>query len=455
MMPSNEFNWYKLDNAARLFPSVSTVTATNVFRLSCRLKEDISPALLQKAVEQALDETPSFKVRLRKGLFWYYFEQNPLPPVVEEEHFYPCRKIDKGTNNGYLFYVIYFGKYIHIEYFHALCDGTGAAAFLSKVVARYLLLAHPEELPGDLEIAASGVSHSAQTEDSFLRVARKNEVKAKNEIRKKAFNPASILTQNGEIKVIKGIMPLSQVKAFAKSKNATITEALAAVLIYSIYMESFRFEPSNRSIEVCVPVNLRKFFPSETMRNFFATIYAGANFYERELSFDEVLEKVKSDMAQELSAEKIYPKVMFYVGAQKNIALRFVPLFLKNLVLRISFAKGEQTQSTVLSNLGQFNVPKELEPYIERFEFLLSPTLQSRYKTSACSFGDVFVYCFTSNAENTDIQRRFFSILKENGVDVTISCNMRETLPESVKEKKKKEKKKRGEKNEVLQRMQA
>lgn len=425
-MAVQENNWYRLDNAAKLFPAVSTVTATNVFRLTCRLYEDVSQETLQKAVEQALDETPSFKVRLRKGVFWYYFEQNTNTPKVTEEHSYPCRKLDKYTNNAYLFDVTYCGKYINVEFFHALCDGTGAAAFFSKIITSYLILAHENELPPVLESVDSGVSHPAMNEDSFVRITRKGNVKGENMVRESAYNSSSTLTQNGEIKVIKGIMSVNQLKSFAKAKNATITEALAGVLIYSLYNESFRYEPVNRSIDVCIPVNLRKFFPSDTIRNFFTTIGAGVNFYEKEYTLDEIIAKVSQDMRGELTPEKIYPKIMYCVNAQKNLALRFVPLFLKNLALRITFAKGEKGFSLVLSNLGQFNIPKEIEPYVERFEFLLSPTLNSRYKTSACSFKDTFVYSFTTNIENTEVQRKFFAILREHGIDVTISCNSTE-----------------------------
>lgn len=425
-MASQEYNWYKLDNAAKLFPAVSTVTATNVFRITCRLYEPVSGELLQKAVEQALDETHSFKVRLRKGIFWYYFEQNLHLPKIIEEQSYPCRKLDKYTNNGYLFDITYCGSYINAEFFHALCDGTGAAAFLTKIVTRYLILAHENELPSVLENSDNGVSHPAQTEDSFVRVTRKRDVKGENVVRGKAYNSSSTLTQNGEIKVIKGIMSVSQLKSFAKSKNATITEVLAAVLLYSLYSESFRYEPVNRSIDICVPVNLRKFFPSETMRNFFTSVAVGANFYENELTLDDLISKLKHDLKTELTVEKLYPKIMYCVSAEKNLALRFSPLFLKNLALRITFAKGERGFSAVLSNLGQFTVPKEIEPYIERFEFLLSPTLNSRYKTAACSFKDTFVYSFTTNVENTEVQRKFFTILANQGIDVTVSCNTKE-----------------------------
>lgn len=444
-MSVQEYNWYKLDNAAKIFPAASSITATNVFRISARLFEAVSEELLQKALELALAEMPMFRIRLRKGIFWFYFEPNPLLPRVTELNSYPCRKIDRYTNNGYLFNLTYFGRYIHLEVFHALCDGTAALAFLTKILTHYLILTNKDELPEVIPCVEGEFSKSAKSEDSFLRMMRSESGKPESMVRTGAYNAPTTLLQNGEIKVIKGILPLAEVKAFAKSKNATITAALAGVLIYSLYLETFRYAPKNKPIEVCVPVNLRKIFPSQTMRNFFTSVAVGLNFFEKEYTLDETISAVGKQLEEELSEEKLASKVRFCVQKETNIFLRFFPLFLKNLGLKISFDIGEKGYTMVLSNLGKIQIPDEIKPYVERFEFLLSPTLNSRYKTSCCSYGNTLVYAFTSNAENTEVQRRFFTILRDNGIDVTISVNVAdETVPE--KENPPKDKKPRREK---------
>lgn len=424
-MADAEYNWYKLDNAAKLFPAVSTGTATNVFRFTIRMTETVLPSALEEAVIAALDDTPSFKVRLRKGLFWYYFEYNPNAPKVEEESEYPCRKFEKTTNGSYLFRTTYYGKFINVEFFHALCDGTGALAFLTKIITHYLLIVHSElSLP---DVWCEGISGFAQTEDSFARMTQKSDIKPQNVLRARAYNISATLTQEGEIRVYKGIMSVNQVKAFAKSRGATITEAMAGLLIYSLYKEGFVYSPVDRPIDICIPVNLRKFFPSETMRNFFTTVGIGVNFCKQAYTLDEVIAQVHESMRRELDMELLYPKILYCVEAQRNIFLRFVPLFLKNIALRMTYSKGERGFSSVISNVGEFKLPKELEGFVERFELLLSPTLQSRYKCGLSSCGDTLVFTFTTNAENAEIPRRFYTTLAKNGVDVTISSNVKET----------------------------
>ena len=68
--------WYKLDNAAKLFPSLFKDSDRNGFRLTALLKEDIKKEPLAKALDETLERYPSYCVKLRKGFFWYYFDHN-------------------------------------------------------------------------------------------------------------------------------------------------------------------------------------------------------------------------------------------------------------------------------------------------------------------------------------------------------------------------------------------
>lgn len=143
--------WYKLDNAAKIFPSVSNRGRTNVFRLSFEMKEEVDPLLLQHALEQTIKRFPMLNVRLRKGMFWYYFEDNDQTPKVEEENPYICRMFEGlRDNNGFKFRLSYFDKRISLETFHSLTDGTGALEFLKSIVYTYLELQ-------DITISASNI----------------------------------------------------------------------------------------------------------------------------------------------------------------------------------------------------------------------------------------------------------------------------------------------------------
>ena len=91
-------NWRRLDNSAKIFPIASSKKYSSVFRLSAVLKEEINPKLLKEAVNKVLQNLSAFKVKLKKGAFWYYFEDNNKDILIEEEKNYPCKYIDPNTN---------------------------------------------------------------------------------------------------------------------------------------------------------------------------------------------------------------------------------------------------------------------------------------------------------------------------------------------------------------------
>ena len=123
--------WYRLDNAAKIFPPSKNKYDSKIFRFSVSLKEEIDKNILEQALIKTLEEYPIFKSILKRGLFWYYLEESDINVSVEEEHIRPCSEF---TSNA-LFQVTYYKKRINLEVNHALTDGTGTLMFLKSLVA--------------------------------------------------------------------------------------------------------------------------------------------------------------------------------------------------------------------------------------------------------------------------------------------------------------------------------
>ena len=415
------FYWSKLDNVAKLYALVSSSKATNVFRISVKMTEEIQAEFLSQAVKAALVEMPTFSVRLRSGFFWYYFDMNLQKPRIRKEYTYPCSKMTKFTNNNYLFNMTYYQNMIHLEVFHALADGSGAVQFLKVILYHYLKRLHPETMIESLLEKTNDASLSAMEEDSFLKVKCELASKVIPQTTT-AYKITGIKKRPQELKVIHGIMSAKSVVAIVKQYEVTVSSFLCAVLIYAIYEQNYKFNQDLHPITVTVPIDLRGRFGSHTLRNFFSnvnvTITSRVN-----LTFEDLLQEVSNQLAEGQQPEVIERKINDNVSAQQNMFIRFVPLAIKNKVMRHIYHEADKGVTTTLSNFGRIVLPELMSLYVKDMRVMIPVTPHQPIRCGVISCNDQFVLTFTSSLEETDIQRYFFRFLKKYGIDITISCN--------------------------------
>lgn len=413
--------WDKLDNTANLFPSIAGENMTNVYRISVTLKEEIIPELLQQALDIVLPKIDGFNVRLRTGVFWYYFEENgKRAPKVEEEHHFPCRYIRPNKNRSYLFKVTYYDKRINLEVFHVLTDGMGGVNFLRELTYQYLRLAHPELLEVTKDALSSGTS--LNREDSFVKNYKQSKPSGFN--KEKSYTIKQEKLQAGELGIIHGLMPVSQLKEICHKLGISINDYLVSCFIWSVYNECLHKMPSQRAIRVAVPVNLRPFFDSVTTKNFFVMVSAEFRpTEEKEYTFDDVVESVKKTLKSQISREHLEELFSYSVSNQKNILMKPVPLFIKKWAMRFVYNKSAVANTTTITNIGNLTVEKPYEPFVDRFHAFI-PVSKSQYiKGTVCSYKDTLVFTFSSSFSDNNIQRAFFRKIAEDGVDVKIETN--------------------------------
>lgn len=164
-----------------------------------------------------------------------------------------------------------------------------------------------------------------------------------------------------------------------------------------------------------IPVNLRKFFPSDSMLNFFNWIEPGYYFGKDGESFEAVLGHVKEYFEKELATEQIAKHMNELIALEMHPILRLAPLELKNLCIRAGARYAEKNVTAILSNMSAVRMPQEYAPYIDRFGVFTSTP---KMELCACSFGDKLSLGFTSRYDTVNIQRNFYRILKEQGINV-------------------------------------
>ena len=411
--------WRRLDNSAKIFPISAGKKYSTVFRLSVVLKEKIQLEILQVAVEKALEQYELFRVRLKNGFFWNYLEYNPKKIFIEEEKEYPCKYIEPKENNHYLFKVTYFDKKINIDIFHSLTDGNSGVMFFREIVYNYIELAHKEEFKEELRIKRK---FDLSTEDSYIKNYNK---KAKgNNSAKKAYKLAGRKIKLGAISAIHEIIDLNQLKQEAKKNEATITQYLTSVLIYAIYQANYIKNKGKRPIKVCIPVNLKKYFPSNTISNFFSYITVEAEMKKDRLdTFGKILDFVKKDFTKKLTPEEIQKTMSGNVKLGTNPFIKLIPLVLKKPIVRLSYLEIRKYTTTTFSNIGRIGIIGKYQRYIEDFLMLIAPEPVEKIKCSACSFENHIVFTFTSILDDCSIEKEFYKFLKEKNISVEIESN--------------------------------
>lgn len=417
---NRELRWDKLDNTANLFPVIVSETVSNVYRISVTLKEDIEPELLQKALDRVLPYFDVFKARMKKGLFWYYFETNRKPaPRVIPENTYPCMYINTYANNDYMFRVTYYKKRINLEVFHALTDGSGAIAFLKELTYQYLRYKYPElmEKCGDGLHTAT----SLDKEDSYLKNYRKSA--------KKAYKTEKAVIIKGEklpinnFGIIHGYINIHQLKAVKDKYGVTINQYLLGVFIWSVYTAYLNGTPSDKPISVCVPVNLRPYFNSDTTKNFFAVVSAVFKPTKDRYTFEEVLDIVATSLREQITKDNLEKLFSYNVSNEMNRFLRAVPLFIKNIAMRFVYRASARANTTTITNIGAIQVVDEYRDYIDKFYVVLSMSKGQNIKGGVCSYGDTLVFTFSSAIRENFVQKAFFRKLVEDGIEVSVESN--------------------------------
>lgn len=412
--------WRRLDNTAKIFPVITNENFSNVFRVSVTLREQVDPELLQKALEDVLPWLEGFRVRLRRGFFWYYFENNRRTPRIERETTYPCKYIDPRSSQMFLFRVSFYQRRINLEVFHAITDGMGAVNFLRELTKRYLQLSHHTEYekPEEENLGSTGIQ---AIEDSYLKNYRK--MKNKSYSTERAYQLEGERLPLDAENVIHGYVKVADLKTVCRSYGVSITKYLTALLIWSVYQASMDGKPCGQTIGINLPINLRSIFKSETMANFFAVTGIDFTPVENTHKFEEILKEVSRQMDEKIVREKLQERISYNVSNEKKWYIRIMPLFVKWVGANLIFCRNDRAHTLTLSNIGPIMLDEEYQKYIERFHFVIGVSERQRLKCGVCSCGDEMIITFSSVLADTKLQDYFFDSMRDQGIPVETEGN--------------------------------
>ncbi|WP_080875638.1 phthiocerol/phthiodiolone dimycocerosyl transferase family protein [Oceanobacillus timonensis] len=401
--------WYKLDNAGKMFHAVSKPTNSSVFRLAAVMKETIQPDKLQLALDDVITRLPMFAVKLSKGVFWDFLVENKEKLFVQYENQYPCAPMDPIETNGFLIRVMYYKKRIAVEFFHSVTDGTGAFEFVNALVYHYLI-----HLGEDVNYQSKLIN--IQDEPSYFERDDSYQNYGTDEKPEKFKEVSSYQIRGGAIDqtvVVHGKMSAEKVHQLAKAHGTTITAFISALLIAAIYRERLKFRAYQEEIKIAIPVNLRNLFPSNTLRNFFGVVNIGMAVTEQ-TTLEEIISEISKQLREKIRKESLQQTINDRVKWQTRLAARFIPLPLKYHAIRYGYRSfSERTKTMTLTNLGKVQLPDSMKSHISHMELVLYPTKKSPMNGAMIAVGDELVISFARMIKEADIIRTFFRELSK------------------------------------------
>ena len=419
-------NWLKLDNAALIYPSTLSKKYASMFRLTITLNEIVDEKILNEALLNVINRFPSFCYELKKGLFWFYMKKNKLNPIIEEDYNNPMLRINFKKYNNYMFRVRYYDKRIAVEFFHALTDGAGGLKFISTLVGEYIKIKYKERINyNDIVFNPNVKASRREYSDDFYKYAR---IDSNLEYEKFAYHYKGTLENGSKLNVITGIIPLENLKNMSKKYNCTLTCLITSLLIWSLqkiyYSDKRKYKKKN--IKVSIPVNLRNYYNSKTVRNFSSYINIGIYTGYGHYSLEEIINIVKNNMELNLTEKKLNAKFSANVKLSKNFAIRIMPMFIKKHMLSLSEKMlGDNYCTTTLSNLGLITFPKVLEKYIDEVGFAIGKSRGKPGSVSCIGYKDNLYITFTRKIKESEFERLFFTELINNNIPVLIESNRR------------------------------
>lgn len=409
----------RLDNSANLYPMLTSKKNQNIFRLCVDLKENIDPVTLEQAVNLVLPRFKCLSMKLMRGFFWYYLSDNDKPYPLREENGILFDAIDMNNLNGYNMRISYYGRRISIEFYHVICDGAGGFELLKSLIHAYLYL-KGHTLPHTNILAFDTQPQDTESEDSFNKNYIKlplKECKISDLKGSKAFIIEGDYFKRGKTTTLLKTDSYALLN-LARARGATVTEYLTAIFAKAI---KNAYGDVNAPCNFMLPINLRKIFGSNTLRNFslFSRVSLNAS-----ADINENIRITHDCLVRDTDKERLSKKISTTVRGEKFPLLRFVPLFIKKAVFMISnIFVGKAKRTATISNLGVIKLDEAYSEHIDCFYFALNSNKPTPINLAVCSYGSTASICFTNGITDNTVIAEFAKLLISEGLEIIADGN--------------------------------
>lgn len=405
---------YRLDSSAIIYLASVRKGYTNLFRITATLTEVVYPEILQRAVNRITPRFPTIAAGIQREFFRYIVVPLKVPPQVQPDQEYLSGMTRKEIETCAV-RILYSENHISVECFHALTDGYGCSVFFNTLLAEYFSILYsipcryteqilnPHDDIDDAEIA-----------DDYINFIEKSAIPSND---KNVYHLPDTSSFSESTHVTTGVYCTQELLNVAHDFGVSLTVFLTAVMFDAVMkLQSHHGDQkkSDKTIQIMIPINLRKQFPSKTLRNF--TFYALPHTTQQKIPFEILVHQVAEQMKVKTSRKYLSAMISTNVRCQRMLLFRILPLSIKNAVSNlIYYFYGERRSCLSISNLGEIIYPKEIEQYIQQVDFSLTPRRDSLYNCGIVSHNGHTFINFTRKSGKTELEQYFFEKLAEMG----------------------------------------
>lgn len=402
---------YAIDNSAILYLAQMGPDHTNVYRFTATMASPVCPDLLQKAANRIYRRFPTIFAGFRPE--WFSYRVVPVaqaPEVAEDPGLLRTMLPDEMERCACRIY--YSGCEIHIEAFHALTDGYGAVAALRTLIAEYLYLCHHIDTPERTAMLENGEPDwETELHDSYLDhtawksagVPNRHACQLKADRRDWNVKP-----------YVERFQTQSLLKA-ARKQGVSLTAMLSGIMAEAIMELQHRQHSGGKihPVRIMVPIDLRRKFPSATLRNFILYALPTMEPGEEKLPLQERLRNFHQQILHQTEIPFLGGQITRNVRLQQNPLFRMIPRSVKCAAFRTIYSFwGECNSSITLTNLGSVALSDALKPHIRGIDVHLTPRRQSPYNCGLISCGDTTSISISRFGAEPELEILFFEKLR-------------------------------------------
>lgn len=399
---------FPMDGSSLYFMAQAAPDHTNVYRFTITLTEPVCPQTLQKAADSIVPRFPTIAARFCPGAFSYTMAPVSQPPqALPDPGLLHTMSKEELERCAYRLY--YREDQIILEFFHALADGYGALTFIRGLAAAYLHLRHGFCGPERENMLLAEPDWDAEWEDAY---------------RRHSGGTVTALPQRFACRIPGGSpgdgigigslqVSTQKLRQAAKQSGVSVTTLLSELMAEAVMELQVKNGNAKRPVRIMVPVDLRRQFPSKTLRNF--VLYALPTLEAEDLrhSRHQRLMKFQEQLRRQLDRNFLAGQITRNQKIQTNPLFRLLPTSWKFCLMRLSnLIFGETNSSITLTNLGPVAMSDTMATYIKNIEVFLTPRRKSPYNCGLLTCGDITNITISRFGSHTALEDSFFQKLQ-------------------------------------------